>query len=215
MLLVLENEVDPDARYFVPEIVRYLSESEVYAYADEGGQPSLDGVDGVVVSGSTAGVYEREDYPWMDEQVDLIRELIEREIPTLGVCFGHQLINHALGGRVEHRGLTNRLVRADLADDPLFDGVGDAIPVVHGDHVVERGAGMVPIASADYYENFATRHRDAPVWTVQYHPEFTERLLSRIRNDFGWEETDLSFADVRVEETFRNFEKLAREASDE
>lgn len=209
MLLVLENEVDPDTRYFVPEIVRYLSAYEVYTYADEGGQPSLDGVDGVVVSGSTAGVYERADYPWMDEQVELIRELVEREIPTLGVCFGHQMINYALGGRVEHKGLTNRLVRADLADDPLFEGVGDAIPVVHGDHVVERGEGMERIGAADYYENFATRHRDAPVWTVQYHPEFTERLLSRIRNEFGWEETDLSFADVSVEETFRNFERLA------
>lgn len=215
MLLVLENEVDPDTRYFVPEIVRYLSAHEVYTYADEGGQPSLDGVDGVIVSGSTAGVYEREDYPWMDDEAELIRELIEREIPTLGVCFGHQLINYALGGRVEHEELTNRLVRADLADDPLFAGVDDVIPVIHGDHVVERGEGMEPIASADYYENFATRHRDAPVWTVQYHPEFTDRLLSRIRADFGWEETDLSFADVSVEETCRNFEKLATEASDE
>ena len=211
MLLVLENEVDPDTRYFVPEIVRHLSECEVYTYADAGGQPSLDGVDGVVVSGSTAGVYEREDYPWMDDQVELVRELIEREIPTLGVCFGHQLINHALGGRVEHRGLTNRLVRADLADDPLFEGVNDVIPVVHGDHVVERGAGMDPIASANYYENFATRHRDAPVWTVQYHPEFTERLLGRIRDDFGWEDDRLSFSDVSVERTFRNFERLATE----
>lgn len=211
MLLVLENEVDPDSRYFVPEIVRYLSEYEVYTYADEGGQPSLAGVDGVVISGSTAGVYDREDYPWMAEQADLVRELVEREIPTLGICFGHQIVNHALGGRVEHRGPTHRLVRADLADDPVFEGVGDVIPMVHGDHVVERGDGMERIGSADYYPNLATRHRDAPVWTVQYHPEFTDRLLGRVREDFGWTETDLSFSDVRVEETLRNFDRLAGE----
>jgi len=209
MLLVLENEVDPDSRYFVPEIVRYLSEYEVYTYADEGGQPSLAGVDGVVISGSTAGVYDREDYPWMAEQADLVRELVEREIPTLGICFGHQIVNHALGGRVEHRGPTHRLVRADLADDPVFEGVGDVIPMAHGDHVVERGDGMERIGSADYYPNLATRHRDAPVWTVQYHPEFTDRLLGRVREDFGWTETDLSFSDVRAEATLRNFERLA------
>jgi len=203
--------VDPDARYFVPEIVRCLSEYEVYPYAEEGGQPSLDGVDGVVLSGCTAGVYDRDDYPWMDEQAELVRELIERETPTLGVCFGHQLVNHALGGRVGHRGPTNRLVRADLGDDPLFEGVGDVIPVVHGDHVVDRGDGMEPVGSTDYYEHFATRHRDAPVWTIQYHPEFTERVLDRIRADFGWEETDPSFSDVSVEETLRNFERLAIE----
>lgn len=217
MLLVLENEVDADKRYFVPEIVRYLTEYEVFSYADEGSNPSLDEVggverfDGVVLSGSTAGVYERDEYPWMDEQMTLVRELVEREIPTLGVCFGHQLVNDALGGRVEHRGLTNELVRADLAADPLFEGVNDVIPAVHGDHVVECGDGMESIASAPHAENFATRHRDAPVWTVQYHPEFTDRSLGRIEADFGWRDNDLSFADVNVEETFRNFERLASE----
>ena len=211
MLLVLENEVDPDARYFVPEIVDHLDDCEVYDYAEEGGQPSLSGVDGVVVSGSTAGVYDSGDYPWMDEEMALVRELVEREIPTLGICFGHQLVNAALGGIVQHRGPTTRLVRADLDDDPLLEGVSEVIPAVHGDHVVARGREMEPIGTADYYSNFATRHRDAPLWTVQYHPEFTERLLGRVREDFGWEDNDLSFSDVNVEETFRNFERLATE----
>lgn len=214
MLLVLENEVDPDKRYFVPEIVRYLSEYDVYPFAEDGGRPSLDEVDGVVVSGSTAGVYDRDVYSWMDEEAELIRELVDREVPTLGVCFGHQLVNDALGGRVEHRGLTNELVRADLTDDSLFEGVNDVIPAVHGDHVVETGERMEPVASAPHSENFATRHRDAPVWTVQYHPEFTDRLLPRIERDFGWQDNDLSFADVSVEETFRNFERLAVDASE-
>lgn len=209
MLLVLENEVNPASRYFVPEIVRYLSESEVYPYAEEGGRPSLDGVDGVIISGSTAGVYERERYPWMADQIELVRTLVQRGIPTLGVCFGHQLVNEALGGRVEHRGLTNELVRADLAADPIFEGVGEVIPAVHGDCVVETGDGMATIASAPHAENFATRHDEAPVWTVQYHPEFTDRLLGHIRSDFGWRDNELSFEDVSVEETFRNFERLA------
>jgi GMP synthase (glutamine-hydrolysing) len=216
MLLVLENEVDPDKRYFVPEIVRYLSEYEVYDYAEDGDLPARDRLaecDGVVLSGSTAGAYERESYPWMDDQMALVRELVEREIPTLGVCFGHQLVNAALGGRVEHRGLVTELVRAGLADDPLFEGVNDVIPAVHGDRVVERGVGLETVASAPHSENFATRHREAPLWTVQYHPEFTERLLGRIRSDFGWRENGLSFADVSVEETFRNFERLATESS--
>jgi len=210
-MLVVENEVDLDSRYFVPEITRYLSESEVYVYADEGGQPSLDGVDGVVLSGSTAGVYDREAYPWMDEEMALVRTLVEREVPTLAVCFGHQLVNAALGGRVEHRGLTNELVRADLADDPLFEGVADVVPAVHGDHVVETGEGMETIASTPHADHFATRHREAPLWTVQYHPEFTHRLLPKIRSDFGWHDNDLTFADVSVEETLRNFERLATE----
>lgn len=219
MLLVLENEIDPETRYFVPEIVRHLRsaeadvEIEVYDYASEGGQPSLRGVEGVVVGGSTAGVYEAETYPWMNEQKEFVRDLVARRMPTLGVCFGHQLVNDALGGHVEHHGLHAELVRADLRDVPLFEGVSPIIPAVHGDVVTKRGTGLFSIASTNGYENFATRHRDAPVWTVQYHPEFTERLKARIAADFDWTENRRSFADVTASRTLSNFARLAAETS--
>ncbi|WP_390079170.1 type 1 glutamine amidotransferase, partial [Halogranum rubrum] len=193
MLLVLENEVDRDKRYFVPEISRHLPEHRVHDVA-HGDVPKIDALtdvadsardheselDGVILSGSTAGVYESSDYPWMDDLRTLVRSLVDAEIPTLGVCFGHQLANDALGGSVEHRGLTAELVDAELADDPLFDGVSSTLPMVHGDHVTELGERMEPIASADYYPYLGSRHEDAPLWTVQYHPEFTDRLLPRI-----------------------------------
>ncbi|WP_435153840.1 type 1 glutamine amidotransferase [Haladaptatus sp. DFWS20] len=211
MLLVLENEVDPEFRYFGREMQSYLPEHTVYDYANEGGEPSLSGVDGVVVSGSTAGVYEREEYPWMDEEIEFVRELVEREIPTLGVCFGHQIINHALGGSVEHCGLTNELVRADLADDPIFDGISEVLPAVHGDHVVQIGDGMETIASTEHNAHFATRHRDLPLWTTQFHPELTDSLLPRVTADFGWQENSLSFADVNGQQVLANFARLVNE----
>ena len=214
MLLVLENEIDPEFRYFVREMQTHLPEHRVYDYANEGGQPSLSGVDGVVVAGSTAGVYEREEYPWMAEEVELIRELVERRIPTLGVCFGHQIVNHALGGAVEHRGLTNELVRADFADDPLFEGVSPVLPAIHGDHVTELGEGLESIAETKHNEYFATRHRDAPLWTTQFHPEFTDALLPRISADFGWRDNDLSFSDVNGERVFENFVRVAMDGKE-
>ncbi|WP_458205038.1 type 1 glutamine amidotransferase [Haladaptatus sp. NG-SE-30] len=212
MLLVLENEVNPTFRYFVREMRSYLAEHTVYDYVNEGERPTLSGVDGVVVAGSTAGVYERDTYPWMDEEAALVRQLVERRIPTLGVCFGHQLVNYALGGTVEHRGLTAELVRAELEDDPLFEGVNPVVPAVHGDHVTELGDGMETIASTEHCDHFATRHRDAPVWTTQFHPEFTAALHPRITEDFGWHENDLSFGDVTSERVFENFVRLVDEA---
>ncbi|WP_227354653.1 type 1 glutamine amidotransferase [Haladaptatus salinisoli] len=211
MLLVLENEVKPEVRYFVRAMSEFLPEHAVYDYANEGGRPSLSGVDGVVVAGSTAGVYEREEYPWMDAEAALIRELVERRIPTLGVCFGHQLVNRSLGGSVEHRGLTAELVRADFADDPLFEGVEGVVPAIHGDHVTELGEGMETVAATEHCEIFAARHRDAPLWTTQFHPEFTAALLPRIAADFDWRENDLSFGDVTSERVFENFAELADE----
>ncbi len=207
MILVLENEVDLDERYLVDEITRYLPEHGVYDYARQGGQPDLSAVDGVIVGGSTAGVYEADQHGWMREQKRLIRELVDNGVPTLGICFGHQIINDALGGDVEYTGVRRaNLVNADLGDDPLFDGVSDVVPVLHSDRVTETGEDMEVVGSADYYDAFATRHRDAPVWTVQYHPEFTPRV-KHLGN--GWTDNDLSFDRSNATRTLRNFSTLA------
>jgi GMP synthase (glutamine-hydrolysing) len=211
MILVLENEVDLEERYLVDEMTRYLPRSEVYDYAREGGQPDLSEVDGVVVGGSTAGVYEEDENRWMREQKELIRELVERRVPVLGICFGHQIVNDALGGTVEYSGVRRaELVSANLGDDPLFDGVSDVVPVLHSDFVTETGEGMEVVGTAEYYDSFATRHRDAPVWTVQYHPEFTPNV-KHLGN--GWSENHLSFGDSTATRTLENFYALAKRES--
>ncbi len=212
MILVLENEVDLDERYLVDEMTRHLPEAKVHDYAREGGRNlDLSAVDGVVVGGSTAGVYEEDDHRWMKEQKELIRELVARDVPTLGICFGHQIVNEALGGTVEYSGVRRaNLVSAELGDDPLFDGVSDVVPVLHSDMVTETGEGMEVVGSADYYDAFATRHRDAPVWTVQYHPEFTPRV-KHLGND--WTDNELSFAESNATRTLRNFYELAKRES--
>jgi GMP synthase (glutamine-hydrolysing) len=209
MLLVCDTEVDPDAYGYLPRALRALLPAhEQYHYPSHGGQPSLDGVDAVVITGSTAGVYEADDRPWIRDAKEFVRRLVDRDVPTLGVCFGHQLVNDALGGRVDHRGLTAELVDADLAVDPLFDGVSPTLPMVHGDHVTQTGDAMEPIATAAYYPFLATRHADAPVWTTQYHPEFTADLLPAVERDFGWQGSPY-FSDVTTERTVDNFCRLA------
>jgi GMP synthase (glutamine-hydrolysing) len=218
VILVFENEVDPESRFFVPEIRRHLEAAgarvRVTPYADEGGRPALlDDADAVVLSGSTAGVYEADEYPWMDDLREVVRELVAERVPTLAVCFGHQLVNDTLGGSVEHRGFRKGIETVRLADDPLFEGVGGRVPMIHGDFVTELGDPMERIATADYYEDVGSRHRDAPLWTVQYHPEFTAALIPQIEADFGWPSSPdaRDFGDVSVERTFANFVRLAGE----
>ncbi|MDY6765046.1 MAG: type 1 glutamine amidotransferase [Halobacteria archaeon] len=209
MILVLENEVDLSERYLVDEIVSYLPEYDVYDYAKKGAehQPDVSNYDGVIVGGSTAGVYEEDEYPWMSQQKKLIRELVEKEIPTLGICFGHQIINSALGGEVVNSGKRRaHLVRAELINDPLFEDVEPVVPILHSDIVTQKGKGMEVIGKTDYYPYFATRHRDAPLWTVQYHPEFTLRVKHL---GGGWEENELSFEDSTATNTLRNFYSIS------
>lgn len=61
--------------------------------------PPLGAHDGIVITGSRRSATD--DLPWITGLVDLIRAAHAAEAPLVGICFGHQLIAHALGGRVE------------------------------------------------------------------------------------------------------------------
>ncbi|ELZ21528.1 glutamine amidotransferase [Haloterrigena salina JCM 13891] len=215
-ITVVRNEIDPGCEYHCDALAGVVSDAAADARAVDypaGERPVLEETDGVVITGSTAGVYEVDDRPWIADQKRLVRELIDNEIPTLGVCFGHQIANAALGGTVEQAETTARPVDADLADEPLFDGVSSVVPVAHGDVVTEPGDGMDAIASADYYPAFATRHRTAPLWTVQFHPEFTAALRERLEADFGWTEAERGFGDVNATRVVENFASIVDDAT--
>jgi GMP synthase (glutamine-hydrolysing) len=207
-LYVVRSEVDADCEYHCDALAAEFPTAEEVDFV-AGERVPLDEADGVILTGSTAGVYEADRRPWIAEQEALVRELVDREIPTLGVCFGHQVANSALGGTVERIGTTAALVEATLADDPLFDGVGPTVVSLHGDAVTELGDGMEVIASADHASAFGTRHRTAPLWTVQFHPEIDASHRDRLVEDFDWELRGRSFEDVTAGRVFENFRSLA------
>ncbi|MFD1633316.1 type 1 glutamine amidotransferase [Haloplanus ruber] len=202
-ILVLDDEVQPDYRYLGPEIDRLTPDGEYHVYAEDPMTPDLDAYDGVIISGSTASVYE-EGHPFIDRQHDLVTACLDAGVPLLGICFGHQLVNDALGGRVieDHRRATFVEMDVTAPNDPVLDGVGRVVPVLHADLVVEPGRGMEPIATTDYNDYFCTRHESAPIWTVQYHPEFTERVED---NPSDWARGEYDFADANATATITNF----------
>ena len=207
---VVRNEIDLAYAFHCDAVAAQLPFATEIDFV-AGDRLDLETVDGVVLTGSTAGVYESDRRSWIADQERLVRELVERKIPTLGICFGHQVANSALGGVVEEVGMTSSLVEATLADDPLFDGVESTVVSIHGDVVIEPGEKMDVIASADHAHVFATRHANAPLWTVQFHPELTDRHHETVVADFGWEKTALSFADVTAGRIFENFAELTSE----
>lgn len=213
VVYVVRNEIDVDHEYHCDALEACFPDARTVDFPS-GDRVPLDLADGVVFTGSTAGVYESETRPWITRQEALVRDLVDREIPTLGVCFGHQIANSALGGTVEHVGTTATLVEATLAGDPLFDGVSPIVVSLHGDVVTESGRDLDVIASADHARVFGTRHRTAPLWTVQFHPEITVALRDRLIEDFDWEEGSFSFDDVVSKPVFENFERIVAESAD-
>jgi len=114
------------------------------------------------------------------------------EIPMLGVCLGHQAIGEAYGGRVVRadrvmHGKTSRVVH-DGSD--LFRGLPNPLGVMrYHSLVIERGSIPAELEVVAYAEDapeeiHAVRHREHPVWGVQFHPEsvLTEHGKELLRN---------------------------------
>ncbi|MDR9432125.1 MAG: gamma-glutamyl-gamma-aminobutyrate hydrolase family protein [Natronomonas sp.] len=180
MIDVLDLGIDPDYRYLAPEIDRLLpAESSYRAFVDDPTPPTLDGSEGVVLSGSTASVYDGEHADWVEPATGIVERCLDEEIPLLGVCFGHQLVHDVLGGTVRKDRRRATFVDMEHDGSGVLAGVKGTVPVLHADRVVETGDGLTSTASTDYDRNFCSVHEDAPIWTVQFHPEFTERVVDR------------------------------------
>jgi GMP synthase (glutamine-hydrolysing) len=168
--------------------------------------PDLAGFDGVLMTGSPRSVTEPE--PWMDEAAAYMLRAA-RTRPVLGVCFGHQLLARALGGRVERnpRGREAGTTEVSLTDhgarDPLFalepgtghsepasePGTGRALSVVvqqtHEDHVPELPPGATLLATNAMSPIQAYAVGDA-LRCVQFHPEMDaerSRALAEVRRE--------------------------------
>lgn len=209
MIAVLDTEIQPEYRYLGPEIQYHVGDASYTEFTEDPTLPDLDAVDGVVLSGSTASVYEEGHEAWLDPEFDLIHRCIEQEVPLLGICFGHQAINVALGGTVVED--TRRATFVEMArtgvDDDLLDGAGSMVPVLHSDVVTDLGEGLVPTAETDYNPYFCTRHESAPVWTVQFHPELTGRVADE-PSDF--DPAEFSFEACTAQAVLSNFGEVCR-----
>lgn len=124
---------------------------------------------GVILSGGPSSVYA-EGSPTCDAGIFALG------LPVLGICYGHQLMNHLLGGVVK-RGLVHEFGPAGLhpQDHPLFKDVSPASVVwmSHGDEVSEFAAGFRTIGSTDDCVNAAVADDARRFYGLQFHPEVT------------------------------------------
>jgi len=136
----------------------------------------------VVITGSSAMVTDRE--PWIERSAHWLGEAAAREIPMLGICFGHQLIAHALGGLVRDNphGVEVGTVPVQLFDGAasnlLFRGLPARMQlhVSHRQSVIQPPAGVAVLAGSEReaVQAFAVGER---IWGLQFHPEFTARIV--------------------------------------
>lgn len=140
--------------------------------------PDPRGYAGAIVTGSGAMVTDRE--PWSEATADWLRRAIEHGLPMLGICYGHQLLAHALGGRVDWnpRGREMGTVAIELHDsarhDPLFENVPTRFhaQTTHLQSVTAPPPGAAVLARSALDDCHAFRWGRS-AWGLQFHPEFS------------------------------------------
>jgi GMP synthase (glutamine-hydrolysing) len=137
---------------------------------------------GIIITGSHDMVTEK--HPWSEKTADWVRQAVEAGIPLLGVCYGHQLLAHAMGGVVgdnpkgKEMGTVSIRLNRDGRKDRLFEGTPETFvaQACHSQSVMQLPAGATLLASSDMdpHHAFVIGRR---AWGVQFHPEFDGKIL--------------------------------------
>jgi GMP synthase-like glutamine amidotransferase len=134
--------------------------------------------DGWLITGSRHGAYE--DHPFIPPLEQFIRDAYAAHVPVVGICFGHQIIAQAMGGRVE------RYEGGWSVGPTTYDFGGEAFTMNawHRDQVVEKPQGAQVVASNDFCQNAALLYDDR-MFSVQPHPEFQNDFVEGLINFRG------------------------------
>ena len=142
------------------------------------------GLKGIIIFGSAASVNDRA--PWQEALETWIRPYLMRGVPTLGICYGHQMLAYMFGGRVDYAfadrktlvGFRSIEISAATQKNstPWIPRTG-LVATSHNETVTVVPPVMDVIATSSEISTDGLRHRDLPIFSFQSHPEATRAFL--------------------------------------
>ena len=143
-----------------------------------GSLPPLAAELAVIITGSALSVTE--ELPWREAVSAQLRELVAAQVPVLGICFGHQLLAHALGGRVSAnpngREMGSSPLEVVMDDELLGARRSFLVNNTHVDSVLALPPGARVLARTSLEPHAAVRFGPS-AWGVQFHPEIDADVL--------------------------------------
>lgn len=147
--------------------------------------PAIDDVRALVVMGGTMNVDQLDDYPFLRRSRRLMTQALERDVPTLGVCLGAQMMARVLDAEVRRAPRRNALfstlaLTEEGKKDPLtgpFDGI--EVLQFHED-TFEAPPGAIPLATSAHSSLIQAFRYGSSAYAIQFHFEVDHPILQ------GW-----------------------------
>lgn len=154
-----------------------------FSILDEDFPKSPTDCDGWIVTGSKHGVYE--DLPWIKPLEAFVRDCGEHKVPVVGICFGHQLLAQAYGGKVvkSNKGWGLAAYSSEIVSNEEWmtpEASEMSIRYIHQDQVVELPDNVDVFARHNFCPAAGLAYRDVPAISFQGHPEFSSSLVKDI-----------------------------------
>ena len=174
------------------------------------GLQSLQAIDmrsvrGIIVLGSASSVHDR--LPWQQPFEDWLRPHLESKIPTLGICYGHQMFGYMFGGDVgfifPDQKKYSCVRTVDVKKLPWLSAGKGPLVASHNEMVTKVPPGFEVIATSPECSTDGMAHTKLPIWSFQTHPEATKEFLINHKIDIDLDEKTLEkqlfFGDRLVE----------------
>ena len=150
--------------------------------------PPVDTLSGVIITGSHGMVTDNE--TWMQVLASWIPKVLERNIPLLGICFGHQLLAKAMGGYSDYhpKGREIGTVSIKLSPEGRLDRLLGYLPdefyahTTHAQTIIKLPENALNLAANPFETHHAFRLGDS-AWGVQFHPEFSADIMKAYVNE--------------------------------
>lgn len=159
-------------QFFTKYLANRGFEFENYAVLEGVFPAGPEAADGWLITGSRFGVYE--DHDWIAPLEELLRAAYAKGVPIVGICFGHQILAQALGGKVE-KFEGGWSVGPQKYSSDIFGEQN--IVAWHQDQITRRPKEATVVGTSDFCENAFLAYGDKAL-TIQPHPEFSGEFLT-------------------------------------
>jgi len=217
-IAILDSDYETGAKNTSSMIAKGVLESKIKIFrVCENRFPDMLNYDAFIISGSAACFDDKK--AWIKSLIKLIKQLHKNKKPLLGICFGHQIIAHALGGKVIHgkeREFGYRKIRMTKCgkDSGLFSRIKNKFTCfeAHRDYVTKLPSHAILLAKNDCgIQAFNIGNS----YGIQFHPEITPRLAVQVAKDKNLDvkktRKDSKHYGRPVFRILNNFEKIVKE----